>query len=107
VLYGAGASDAARADFDYSVAVKLAPDAEWERDWQWARGGGELFLFQFSGSGELDVLDARSGAVTSHSLRAGHVLLLPAGGLWKAKVRWSAEDCICLVVTNSKAAPAE
>ena len=104
VLFGAGASEAAHADFDYSVAVKLAPDAEWEREWQWARGGGELFLFQFSGSGELDVLDVRSGSVTSHYLRAGHVLLLPAGGLYKAKARWQPGDCICLVITNCKAA---
>ena len=122
VLFGEGADEAARRGFEYCVAIKSGPDAAWEADWQWARGGGELFLYQIAGEGELDVLDTQgagggsgggggggggdgevaSGAVATHALRAGHVMLLPAGGRFRLKARWRAGgDCLCLVVTNS------
>jgi len=112
VLYGAGAEEADRRGFEYTVAAACGPLAAWEREWQWHAGGGELFLYQVGGEGELDVLDTEAAAaagaggdasaVVTHALRAGHVLLLPAGGRFRLKARWrTSADCLCLIVTNS------
>ena len=114
-LWGPAADAPARRGSEFRVAAACGPLAAWESEWQWARDGGELFLYQLGGEAELDVLDTQAaagdgggggggggGGVVTHALRAGHVLLLPAGGRFRLKARWRAgADCLALIVTNS------